>query len=157
MFRHAMPMLALLVAAACGGENAPATLEGPLPIEQTTFAPELGIDLAGSNKSATGLYTRDLLVGDGPLVGDGQVVDVYYDGRLANGTQFDKTAPGNPYSFPVGRGRVIAGWDEGVAGMRIGGKRQLIIPPALGYGANGIGPIPPNAVLVFTVEVVAAR
>lgn len=157
MFRHTMPMLALLVAAACGGEDAPATPEGPLPIEQTTFAAELGIDLGASTKSATGLYTRDLVVGDGAVVVAGQEVDVYYDGRLANGSRFDATAPGNPFTFVVGRGRVIAGWDEGVAGMRIGGKRQLVIPPALGYGANGIGPIPPNAVLVFTVEVVAAR
>jgi len=156
MFRHAMPMLALLVAAACGGENAPATPEGPLPIEQTTFAAELGIDLGASTKSATGLYTRDLVVGQGAVVANGQRLDVYYDGRLANGTPFDATAPGNPFTFTVG-GNVIDGWNQGVVGMRVGGKRQLIIPPSLGYGANGIGPIPPNAVLVFTVEVVAAR
>ncbi len=156
MFRRTMPMLALLVAAACGGEDAPATPEGPLPIEQTTFAAELGIDLGASNKSATGLYTRDLVVGEGAVVVAGNEVDVYYDGRLANGSRFDATAPGNPFTFTVG-GRVIDGWNEGVAGMRVGGKRQLVIPPALGYGANGIGPIPPNAVLVFTVEVLAAR
>lgn len=156
MFRRTMPMLAVLVAAACGGEDAPATPEGPLPIEQTTFAAELGIDLGASTKSATGLYTRDLVVGDGAVVVAGNEVDVYYDGRLANGTPFDATAPGNPFTFTVG-GRVIDGWNEGVAGMRVGGKRQLVIPPALGYGANGIGPIPPNAVLVFTVEVLAAR
>lgn len=157
MFRRTLSLLALLTVAACSGEDAPATPEGPLPIEQTTFAADLGIDLGASTKSATGLYTRDLVVGDGAVVVAGQTVDVYYDGRLANGTRFDATAPGNPFSFPVGRGRVIAGWDEGVAGMRVGGKRQLIIPPALGYGANGIGPIPPNAVLVFTVEVLDAR
>lgn len=156
MFRRTMPMLALLVAAACSGEDAPATPEGPLTIEQTTFAAALGVDLAASNKSATGLYTRDLVVGDGAVVAAGNEVDVYYDGRLANGTPFDATAPGNPFTFTVG-GRVIAGWNEGVAGMRVGGKRQLVIPPSLGYGANGIGPIPPNAILVFTVEVLAAR
>lgn len=156
MLSRTVPVIALMLAAACGGENAPATPEGPLPIEQTTFAPALGVDLAASNKSATGLYTRDLVVGDGAVVVAGNEVDVYYDGRLANGTPFDATAPGNPFTFTVG-GRVIDGWNEGVAGMRVGGKRQLVIPPALGYGANGIGPIPPNAILVFTVEVLAAR
>lgn len=157
MLRRTMTTFALLAAAACGGEDAPATPEGPLPIEQTTFAADLGIDLGASTKTATGLYTRDLVVGDGAVVVAGNEVDVYYDGRLANGSRFDATAPGNPFTFLVGRGRVIAGWDEGVAGMRVGGKRQLVIPPALGYGATGIGPIPPNAVLVFTVEVLAAR
>lgn len=157
MLRRTMTTFALLAAAACGGEDAPATPEGPLPIEQTTFAADLGIDLGASTKTATGLYTRDLVVGDGAVVVAGNEVDVYYDGRLANGSRFDATAPGNPFTFLVGRGRVIAGWDEGVAGMRVGGKRQLVIPPALGYGATGIGPIPPNAVLVFTVEVLDAR
>jgi peptidylprolyl isomerase len=156
MFRSTVPMLALLVAAACSGSDASATPEGPLTIEQTTFAADLGIDLGASTKSATGLYTRDLVVGDGAVVANGQELDVYYDGRLANGSRFDATVPGNPFTFTVG-GRVIDGWNQGVIGMRVGGKRQLVIPPALGYGANGIGPIPPNAVLVFTVEVLAAR
>jgi peptidylprolyl isomerase len=151
-----MTMFALLAAAACGGEDAPATPEGPLPIEETTFAPDLGIDLGASTKSATGLYTRDLVVGDGAIITAGTEVDVYYDGRLANGSRFDATVPGNPFTFRIG-GNVIAGWNEGVAGMRVGGKRQLVIPPSLGYGAAGIGPIPPNAVLVFTVEVLDAR
>ncbi len=157
MLRRNLTIASLLLLAACGGETAPATPEGPLPIEQTTFAADLGVDLGASTKSATGLYTRTLVEGDGAIVTAGQTVDVYYDGRLANGTRFDATTPGSPFTFLVGRGRVIAGWDEGVAGMKIGGKRQLIIPPALGYGASGVGPIPPNATLVFTVEVLGAR
>lgn len=157
MLHRTIAITSLLLLAACGGENAPATPEGPLPIEQTTFSADLGVDLGASTKSATGLYTRTLVEGNGPVVTAGQTVDVYYDGRLANGSRFDATVPGSPFTFQVGRGRVIAGWDEGVAGMKVGGKRQLIIPPALGYGANGVGPIPPNSILVFTVEVLDAR
>lgn len=153
----AAAILAALVAA-CGAKDAPPPApEGPLPIEQTTFAADLGVDLAAATKSATGLYVRDLAEGDGPIVTSGQAVQVYYDGRLPDGTRFDATVPGSPFTFVVGQGRVIAGWDEGVAGMRVGGRRQLIIPPALGYGARAMGPIPANSILVFTVEVVDAR
>lgn len=159
MLGRIKPVMTLLLITACSGGSAPVpTVPGAnVPIEETIFAAELNVDIATSTRTATGLYYRDLVVGDGPAVTAGQTVDVYYDGRLTDGTSFDSTKIGSPFSFPAGMGRVIAGWDEGVVGMNVGGKRQLIIPPSLGYGPSGVGPIPPNAILYFTVEVLDAR
>lgn len=126
-------------------------------MESTSFAPELQVDLPASTKSASGLYYRDIAPGAGPAIAPGQQVSVFYTGWLANGRQFDSNAGGSPISFRLGAREVIDGWDQGIAGMRVGGKRQLIIPAALGYGPDGSGPIPPNAILVFNVEVVSAR
>lgn len=122
------------------------------------FARGLAVDLSASTQTPTGLYYRDLVVGTGPEVATGQLAAVRYTGWLPDGTRFDgNESAGPPYTFQVGAGRVIPGWDQGVAGMHVGGKRQLIIPPDLGYGAAGNGPIPPNSTLVFVVEVVAAQ
>ncbi len=127
-------------------------------IEATSFAPALGVNLASSTRTSTGLYYRDLTTGTGAVTARGMSLSVRYAGSLANGTQFDASAAaGPPFTFNLGASEVIAGWDEGLVGMRVGGRRQLIIPPALGYGARGSGPIPGNAILVFTVEVVSAR
>jgi FKBP-type peptidyl-prolyl cis-trans isomerase FkpA len=102
----------------------------------------------------SGLTIDDLVVGDGAAAAAGQQVKVHYTGWLTDGTKFDSSKDRNdPFVFPLGAGRVIKGWDEGVQGMKIGGKRKLTIPPALGYGARGAGGvIPPNATLVFEVE-----
>ena len=102
----------------------------------------------------TGLTIEDVVVGDGAAAASGQQVTVHYTGWLTNGTKFDSSKDRNdPFVFPLGAGRVIKGWDEGVQGMKVGGKRKLTIPPALGYGARGAGGvIPPNATLVFEVE-----
>jgi FKBP-type peptidyl-prolyl cis-trans isomerase len=100
------------------------------------------------------LLKEDIVVGSGATAVAGQDVVVHYVGRLANGTQFDSSrARRDPLDFSLGAGDVIKGWDEGVPGMKVGGKRRLTIPPELAYGAHGLaGVIPPNATLVFEVE-----
>jgi FKBP-type peptidyl-prolyl cis-trans isomerase len=127
-----------LVAAACGGSS------------------------GGSGKEVTlpdGLKYTDDQVGTGAEATTGKTAVVHYTGWLSDGTKFDSSKDrGQPFSFPLGGGRVIKGWDEGVVGMKVGGKRTLIIPPELGYGARGApGAIPPNATLKFEVELLDVR
>lgn len=103
----------------------------------------------------TGLMYEDLAVGGGDeATGAGCTVTVHYTGWLADGTRFDSSVDRNePFKFPLGVGYVIPGWDEGVTGMRVGGRRRLTVPPELGYGQRGAGGvIPPNATLIFEVE-----
>ncbi|MES9845237.1 MAG: FKBP-type peptidyl-prolyl cis-trans isomerase [Candidatus Sedimenticola sp. PURPLELP] len=102
----------------------------------------------------SGLKYEDLVEGDGEQAVAGNSVTVHYTGWLTDGSKFDSSLDRNdPFRFPLGGGRVIRGWDEGVQGMKVGGKRRLTIPPQLGYGAAGAGGvIPPNATLVFEVE-----
>ena len=109
--------------------------------------------------TASGLIIEDLVTGEGAEAAAGQEVTVHYTGWLTDGRKFDSSKDrDDPFVFPLGGGRVIRGWDEGVQGMKIGGKRKLTIPPALGYGARGAGGvIPPNATLVFEVELLATE
>ena len=106
----------------------------------------------------SGLRITDLVTGEGPEASSGQTVVVHYRGTLENGKEFDASYGRGPFSFPLGAGRVIKGWDEGVAGMQVGGKRKLVIPPDLAYGQRGAGGvIPPNATLLFEVELLEIR
>jgi FKBP-type peptidyl-prolyl cis-trans isomerase FkpA len=107
-----------------------------------------------STTSPTGLIVEEVVVGQGAPAASGQQVKVHYTGWLTDGTKFDSSKDrGDPFVFPLGEGQVIKGWDEGVQGMKVGGTRKLTIPPALGYGSRGAGGvIPPNATLVFEVE-----
>lgn len=108
---------------------------------------------------SNGLVIEELEVGTGDEATKGQTVSVHYTGWLTDGTKFDSSLDRNrAFSFPLGGGRVIKGWDEGVAGMKVGGKRKLTIPPEMGYGASGAGGvIPPNATLVFDVELLEVK
>lgn len=157
------PVLLLFVAAvalnACGDDDAsesvnPDAMDGPVLTDDEQFT-----------TTASGLRYRDLRVGDGAMPKAGDVVEVHYTGWLTDGTQFDSSrAEGRaPFGFPLGQGKVIAGWDEGVATMRVGGHRKLVIPGELGYGdrgyveADGTVSIPPGATLVFQVELLSIQ
>lgn len=107
----------------------------------------------------SGLQYVDIVEGTGDMPKTGQIVTVHYTGTLENGRKFDSSRDRNqPFEFPIGAGRVIKGWDEGLSTMKVGGQRKLIIPPDLGYGSRGAGGvIPPNATLIFDVELLGIR
>jgi peptidylprolyl isomerase len=112
----------------------------------------------GVVQSIGALKYVDIVQGQGDVAQSGIHVMVLYTGRLANGTTFDSTIDRNhPFEFQLGSGQVIQGWDVGIKGMRVGGKRRLIIPPELGYGEGGSGPIPPNSTLTFDVELLGVK
>lgn len=154
--------LALVLLAGCGGGDSgrPEPVADDAGVEHSEssvpaeFAESLGIELADMQQTPSGLYIQDLVEGRGLAARSGHVVVVHYTGWLPNGEEFDSTRAGEARSFQLGARRdVITGWEEGVAGMRIGGVRRLVVPPHLGYGARGVpGAIPPNATLVFEFE-----
>ena len=111
-------------------------------------------------KTASGLIYWDIRVGNGEVAKEGSHVRVHYTGWLTSGKKFDSSVDaGKPFDFTIGNGEVIKGWEEGVAGMKMGGKRQLRIPPDLAYGADGTpgGPIPPNATLIFDIRLLGVQ
>ncbi len=120
-----------IASAGCGGNDAPTT--GP-----------------------SSLVIEDLVVGTGATAATGDTVTVHYVGTLTNGQKFDSSYDrGQPFTFRLGSRQVIAGWEQGIPGMRVGGKRRLTIPPALGYGSQANGPIPANSTLIFEVDLVS--
>lgn len=136
-------------AAARRGSDAPSSAD-PAAV---SYAEELGVELESMEESVTGLRYRTLEEGTGTAADDGDSVSVHYTGWLPGGRKFDSSRDrGEPFSFVVGGGQVIPGWDEGVDGMAVGEVRQLVVPPDLAYGDRQVGPIPPNSVLVFEVE-----
>ncbi len=110
-------------------------------------------------RTPSGLEVHEVERGFGEAARAGKTVSVHYTGYLQDGTKFDSSVDrGQPFSFRLGAGKVIRGWDEGLAGLKVGGRRRLVIPPDLGYGARGAGRlIPPNATLVFDVELLEVR
>jgi len=167
----ALPALLGLAAAlllACGPEmpTSQPTTRPPATVPPTALSPTAGPAAATITPpagelitTATGLKYIEIVKGEGASPKTGEIVLVHYRGMLDDGTEFDSSyTRGEPISFPLGTGRVIPGWDEGIALMSVGGKGQLIIPPELGYGEQGAGGvIPPNATLVFDVELVGIR
>jgi FKBP-type peptidyl-prolyl cis-trans isomerase FkpA len=158
----ALPIAALL--SACTTTDPIATeLPPEARIDTTHFAPSLGINLSEFTVTPTGLYYKDLVVGTSDSVAsNGDALLVHYIGWLPNGTVFDQTSPDQPPfgtnpAFILGAGSVIKGWDEGIVGMRVGGRRMLIVPPSLGYGYQATGRIPSNSVLVFRVDLYQAN
>lgn len=137
----------------------PTKVEAPaLPLEPSAdikYDPPFDGQPVATSKTASGLTVEDFVVGDGAEAVAGGEVEVHYTGYLTDGTIFDTSKKRNrTFNFELGQGRVIKGWDEGVAGMKIGGKRRLVVPAALGYGERRAGKIPPGATLVFTIELI---
>ncbi len=144
---------AIVAASGCGSSTAPKSAAPD--IATTTFAPSLGVNLAAMTVTSAGIYYRDLSVGTGTPIDTGSKVQVRYAGFLVDGSLFDQSQPtAAPLSFTLGKGTVIKGWDKGLVGMKLGGQRQLVIPPDLGYGQSGSTNIPSEAILIFVVTVV---
>lgn len=129
------------------------------PETQTSGNPADPVEGIEITTTSTGLQYQELAAGSGPAAEQGDTVAVHYTGWLTDGTKFDSSLDrGTPFEFTLGRGGVIQGWEEGVAGMQVGGVRKLFIPAELGYGDRGVGDIiPPNAPLVFEVELLEIK
>jgi FKBP-type peptidyl-prolyl cis-trans isomerase FkpA len=126
--------------------------------DRLTFAPQLDVDLDRMTRTESGLYYEDMVEGDGEEASRGDRILAHYEGWLADGTLFDSSRGGDPIEVTLESPGLIQGWVEGIPGMRVGGVRKLVIPPELAYGSRGAGGvIPPNATLVFEVELVAVR
>ncbi len=147
-----LPMLVLfpvLLLSACGSDS---------PNESAPSSVPTQISDAEFTTTTSGLKFSDLAVGTGSQAQAGLVAVVHYTGWLTNDKKFDSSRDrGEPFSFTLGLGQVIAGWDEGVATMKVGGKRQLVIPPALAYSNREIGEIPANSTLIFEIELLELR
>lgn len=122
------------------------------------FISPSGGDNSDTSMPQTGVKTEDVVVGDGPVAEKGDTLTVHYVGTLPDGKVFDSSRDRNtPFNFTLGIGQVIRGWDEGFAGMKVGGRRVLIVAPDYGYGEQGVGTIPPNSTLIFEVELLDVK
>lgn len=158
MLRNTRVLLLAAITAVIGCTGSDSTGDTSATVEETTFAPSLGVDLPNSRRTTNGAYIRDISIGTGAAISAGQLLTVRYSLWLSNGTAVESNVNAAAgYPFHLGQHEVITGWDEGIPGMRVGGKRQLIIPPSLAYGSTRQGSIPGNSVLVFNVEVTAAQ
>jgi peptidylprolyl isomerase len=152
--RRGATMLLLATVMLSCSDNSPDLKE--VPLESQTFAATLGIDLASMTKLSSGVYIKDTQAGAGTaVVASTSTVLCFYTGRLANGTVFDSNVGGSVLNIPLAS--LIPGWQSGLLGMKVGGKRRLVIPSSLGYGSGGSGPIPAYANLVFDVELTGIR
>jgi len=156
-------LFALALLASCGSDTKTVEreMEGAAQAPLSKAAARLmegvdpGLELV---TTATGLQFVDVVEGGGERAEVGRKVRVKYTGWLLDGAKFDSSVDrGRPLEFALGSGRVIPGWDEGIAGMKVGGRRRLALPPELGYGERGIGPIPPNSTLIFEVELLGVQ
>lgn len=157
-YTRVLPLLSLAGALALAGcasnhGDAAATSATSAPAAKPATPTETKV-----HKLASGLVYEDVLIGDGKMADPGLTVSVHYTGTFTDGRKFDSSLDrGQPYTFELGSGSVIRGWDEGIKGMRVGGKRKLTIPSDLAYGAAGRGQIPPNTTLLFDVELVGVQ
>ena len=152
-------VVAAVTVAGCAGEPE-GTSQEPTSIESTGTSQEATpAQSQDASQEASGLKIKDLVVGKGAEAETGDRVTVHYTGWLADGKKFDSSLDRKkPFQFDLGQARVIPGWDEGLVGMKVGGKRRLTIPPEMAYGAQGAGGvIPPNAVLTFEVSLLAVK
>jgi peptidylprolyl isomerase len=155
-----MRLRTLLIAAAplalLGCNTTTEAENGPI-IDCTTLATAVAANASTLTTTSSGLQYRDQVVGTGATFTTGSTITVRYAGCLApTGSRFDSNeSPAPAFTFRLGAGQVIKGWDEGLVGMKVGGRRQLVIPPSLGYGATTYGPIPGNSTIVFTVDAIS--
>jgi peptidylprolyl isomerase len=159
-FRSLVIAAPALLFVACLGNDTLTNPQRGTPIDCETLATSLDAAEPTLTTPASGLKYRDQIVGTGPTVAEGQQVAVHYSGCFTDGTKFDENNDADPaYLIELGVDPIIAGFEEGLVGMKVGGRRQLVIPPGLGYGSNPPpqSGIPPNATLVFTVDVVATQ
>jgi FKBP-type peptidyl-prolyl cis-trans isomerase FkpA len=152
--RHVATGILSVAAIACGDSTAPGAPSNPAT---ETYATSLGVNISQMTKVSDNLYSQDLVVGTGTTAVNGKNLGVTYTGWFVNGTQFETNVGGQPFTFVLGFGNVIEGWDKGLVGMKVGGKRRLVIGSALGYGVSGRGSIPPNTTLVFDVQLLSAQ
>jgi FKBP-type peptidyl-prolyl cis-trans isomerase len=163
----ALAAFAWIALAGCQDKTATNADKSTPPAATATTPPNdsTGASMSGTQAGAaaevttpSGLKYQDLVLGDGAVAEAGKRVSVHYTGWLTDNTPFDSSVGrGKPFDFVLGQGQVIRGWDEGVKGMRVHGKRRLTIPSDLGYGPRGQGPIPPNATLIFEVELLDVK